>query len=194
MALTRIARAACIAAALAVACAPPVAPGTGAEAPPLVAVDEGGTVVDVRAAARAANATVIELFSAHCPSQRVHDRRLGELYEQYAPRGVRFFAVDAEAGASPERARREAIARGYRFPLLADPDGAIARALGAAASTHTVVLDRDARIRYAGAIDSDRMHLTADARFYLRDAIDDVLAGRAPRVSETKPLGCALTR
>lgn len=170
----------------------PIAPGTAA--PELRALDANGAEVDVRAASRDAKATVIEMFSAHCPCQTVHDARLEELYDEYAPKGVRFFAIDAEAGASPERAKTEAARRGYRFPLLADPSGETARALGATAATHTVVLDGEGRVRYSGGIDSDRVNLTKGATFYVRDALDDLLAGREPRVREGRTLGCALER
>jgi peroxiredoxin len=166
----------------------------GAEAPPVTALDAKGTEVDIRAAAHDANVTVVEFFSAHCPCQRAHDERLNGLYDEYATKGVRVIAVDSEAGASPARANSESSARGYRFPLLADPTGAAARELGATAATYTVVLDRDGRVRYAGGIDSDRVHLTADAKHYVRDAVDDLLAGRSPRVTEGRTLGCALER
>ena len=170
----------------------PVTPGS--PVPELRAIDTHGAEIDVRAAARDANVTVIEMFSAHCPCQRVHDKRLEAMFEEYEAKGVRFFAIDAERGASPERAKAEAAARGYRFPLLADPSGGTARALGAEAATHTVVLDREGRIRYSGGIDSDRVNLTDDARLYVHDAVEDLLAGREPRVTVGRTLGCALER
>jgi peroxiredoxin len=175
-----------------VACRP--ARGPVDTMPALSVVDDKGNSFDLGAATKEAPITVIEFFSAHCPCQRIHDARLRELFDAYAPRGVRFLAVDAEAGASPERVRSEASERRYAFPILADAKGAAADALGAQYATYTVVVDRDGRVRYAGGIDSDRIYLTPGATPYLKDALDDLLAGRPPRLAHGKALGCALER
>ncbi|HEY8074072.1 MAG TPA: redoxin family protein [Labilithrix sp.] len=171
---------------------PAVAPGE--PVPGVIVADAAGQPVDLRATASRAPFTVVEFFSAHCPCQQVHDARLRALYTDFAPRGVGFYAIDAEREASAERAKRESADRHYPYPLLVDPRGASADALGAEFATYTVILDRDGRVRYAGGIDSDRTHLTGDAHAYLRDALDDLLAGREPRVARGKALGCALAR
>jgi hypothetical protein len=57
-----------------------------------------------------------------------------------------------------------------------------------------VVLDGEGRVRYRGGIDSDRTHLHEDATPFLRLALDDLLAGRPPRVAEGKTLGCSLQK
>jgi peroxiredoxin len=146
------------------------------------------------AAAHAAPATVIFFFSAGCPVQRAHDTRLRELYARFAPRGVVFFGVDSETGASPARATAEARARSYPFALLADGGGKVADALGAEYATYAVIVDRTGTVRYRGAIDTDRTHLTADTRPWLADALERVLAGAAPDPARTEALGCVLRR
>ena len=86
----------------------------------------------------------------------------------------------------------EAARRGYPFPVLHDPGARLAWALGAEYATYAVVLDPEGRIRYHGGVDSDKGHLHDDAVPYVRNALDDLLAGRAPRVAEAKTLGCSL--
>ena len=179
---------------LSAACASRPALAPGDTPAPIVVSDAQGRPFDLHEAASRAPFTVVEFFSAHCPCQAVHDERLLALYNDFAPRGVQFVAIDAESDASAERARHVAETRRYPFPVLVDPRGASADALGAEFATYPVILDRDGRVRYAGGIDSDRTHLTDDARAYLRDALDDLLAGRAPRVARGKALGCALAR
>jgi peroxiredoxin len=139
-----------------------------------------------------AELTVVEFFSRHCPCQAKHDERMRGLATSYAERNVRFLAVDSEAGASASRARDEAERRGYPFPILVDASGSVARRAGATYATYTLVADRTGRILYAGGIDSDKNHLTDDATWFLRDALDDALAGRAIRRPVGKTLGCAL--
>jgi hypothetical protein len=138
--------------------------------------------------------TVVVFFSSHCPCQRAHDERLRALAAKYAPAGVRFVLVDAETDATRQRDESEAKARSYPFPILADPSGSLADSLGAEYATYTVVLDAKQRVRYQGGIDSDKQYMTEDARFFLRDALDDLLAGRNPTVPVGKTLGCVLRR
>ena len=45
-----------------------------------------------------------------------------------------------------------------------------------------------------GGFDSDKTELTPDAHFFVRDALDDLLAGRPVRAAEGKTLGCTLRR
>ena len=146
------------------------------------------------AEASASALTVYVFFSAHCRCLAVHEPRLLALQKTYAPRGVRFFAVDSEVGASVDRDRTEALARRYPFPILIDRGAALADVLGAEYATFAVVVDRSGIIRYYGGIDSDRSHLREGARGFLRDALDDLLAGRVPRVSHGEALGCALEK
>ena len=138
--------------------------------------------------------TVVTFFSQHCPCQAAHDERLRTLAITYAPKGVQFVAIDAEAGASAARDDEERTRRNYPFPLWSDPKGESADALGAVYATYSVVLDREGSVRYAGGIDSDRTHLTDDSETYLKDALDDTLGGKPVRVTRGKVLGCALSR
>ncbi len=140
-----------------------------------------------------AKLTVIEFFSHHCPCQEAHDPRLRELAANYGPRGVAFYAVDSESGATIERDQKESTTRGYPFPLLIDTGGKLARAIGATYATYTVVLDAEGHLVYGGGIDSDKSHLTDGALPYLKNALDDALGGGKVRAPRTEAFGCSLT-
>ena len=86
-----------------------------------------------------------------------------------------------------ERARED----GYTFPYLADEGQRVARAYGAACTFHVFVLDRDGRLRYQGRFDDSRIPERVTSHD-LRNALEDVLAGRDVRVSQTRPFGCSL--
>jgi peroxiredoxin len=144
--------------------------------------------------AQGAPFTVVTFFSADCPCQRAHDARLREMARVYGARGVAFVGVDAEATATAARDAAEAQGRGYPYRILTDPRGEVADALGAEYATYCVVLDASLRVRYRGAVDSDKTHLTEDTQPYLHDALDRLLAGREPERAVTEALGCALRR
>jgi hypothetical protein len=138
--------------------------------------------------------TVLVFFSPGCHCLAAHDARLVELYTRYRPRGLELLMIDSETTGSAERDAREAERRGYPFRIVRDPGARLADALGAEYASYAVLLDARGRVRYHGGIDSDTTRLHDDARLYLRDAIDDVLDGRAPRVAEGEALGCALQK
>lgn len=181
-----------IAIAIAVAVAACGAPARSARFPEAALVDADGTTRDLRSLISQSPFTVITFFSDRCPCQSAHDARLVALHAKYSSRGVQFLVVDSEADASPERDANEARRRGYPFSIFVDARGVFARAIGAEYATYTVIVDARGAVRYAGGIDSDRTHLTARATPYVADALDDLLAGAAPRTREGKVLGCAL--
>jgi hypothetical protein len=162
--------------------------------PALTLSGTDGRLHDLASDVSTAKLTVYVFFSAHCRCLVVHEPRIVALENAYGPRGVQFFAVDSEATASLGGDRAEALARAYPFPILVDHGAIAADEMGAEYATYTVVFDRSGRVRYAGGIDSDRVHLTAGARPFLRDALDDLLADQSPRMAHVEALGCALQR
>ncbi len=159
---------------------------------PLVAA--GGSTRDVRQVVAEAPLTVVIFFSRSCHCLDQHEARIRALYDEYHPRGVQVVMVDPEVRATPEGDAAEAARRGYPFPILIDPGAKLADALGAEYATYSVIVDAQGHVRYRGGFDSDKTHLRASATPYVRDALDDLLAGRSPRVAEAKTLGCALEK
>jgi peroxiredoxin len=171
-------------------CAAPVAPP--ARVPAVALVEGDGAAVDAGALAARTPLTLLIFFSRHCSCFTQHEPRLRALDAAYRPRGVQIVAVDSEVGASPAEDTEEATRRGLPFPILVDPGAKLASALGARYATYSVVVDREGRVVYAGGLDSDKTHLHDDAAMYVREALDDLLAGRPPRTASAKALGCAL--
>jgi len=138
--------------------------------------------------------TVVVFISAECPCLHAHLGRLRELANTFGPRGVQFLAVDSEVGASPARAKETQADLELPFPVLVDPGARLAEAFGAEYATFTVIVDRALNVRYRGGIDSDKRKMHDGATPYVREALDDLLAGRPPRRTEGKALGCVLRK
>jgi peroxiredoxin len=170
-------------------CARPGVVGTRTTPRPLPGTDGAMHPLELGEGARV---TVLFFFADHCPTQAAHDARLRALFALYHPRGVEFFAIDAENQATLDHDATEAAKRAYPFPILLDAGGRLARTLGAEYATETFVVDARGVVRYHGGIDSDRRVLHADATPFLRDALDDLLDDRTLRRPEGKTLGCAL--
>ncbi len=173
-------------------CAAPAAPSRFPSAYALSLAGSDGRVHDVTAELAHARFTIFVFYSEDCPCMRVHEGRLAELRQRYGASGVRVVLVDSETTAEAARDAAEARKRGYPFPLLTDSDARLARLFGARFATHAIVVDAAGAVRYSGGIDSDKNVLHADAKPYLREALDALLAGRMPPVPDREPLGCAL--
>ena|SRR2546421_10426731 len=139
---------------------------------------------------------VVIFNSNRCPTAKAFEERMNAIQRDYAERGVRLVAINStdehlyaeeSLPAMVERAREG----GYTFPYLKDADQRAARSFGAECTLHAFVLDRERRVRYRGRIEDSRNAERATTHD-LRDALDDLLAGREVRVPETQAYGCAL--
>jgi peroxiredoxin len=144
-----------------------------------------------------APATVVVFTCNHCPYALAWHERIVEVARDYAGRGVRTLAInpnDAERYPrdSPE-AMRERVRRGDfdGVPYLHDESQGVARAYDAKTTPDVFVLDPDGALRYRGAPDADYEDPSQNAA-WLREALDAVLAGRAPATAETEPVGCSI--
>ena len=143
-----------------------------------------------------AEALVLVQSCNHCPYVQAWEDRMSAIQRDYEGRGVRLVAVssnDAEAYPedSFEEMRARAERRGFTFDYLYDEEQGVARALGATRTPEVFLYDRDRRLRYHGAIDDSRDD-RAVTRHYLRNALEAVLEGREPPVTETPPVGCTV--
>ena len=166
----------------------------GDPAPPLDLPDTEGRLQSL--AAQEAAATVVVWTCNHCPYALGWHDRLVEVARDYAPREVRFLAVnsnDAERypADSLDAMRERVQAEDWPFPYLHDESQEAASAWGAQVTPHVYVVDRSGAIRYEGAPDADHMDPGQNAS-WLREALDAVLAGEQPARAATEPVGCSI--
>jgi len=143
-----------------------------------------------------AKAYVIVFTTTACPLAQRYLPRLQELSSQYSSKGVQFLSLNVGAEDSIKEVAYQAIEQRIDFPFAKDFQGQCARAVGATRTPEVVVLDGARKLRYRGRIDNQYrlggVRPTAD-RQDLKEAIDDVLASRKVRVSETAVDGCVIT-
>mgnify|MGYP005815643663 FL=1 len=82
----------------------------------------------------------------------------------------------------------------YEFPYALDKDHKIADAFGATRTPHIYLFDADMKLVYVGAIDDNARDANAVESFYLKDAIEQMVAGEKITQSKTKSLGCTIKR
>ncbi len=82
----------------------------------------------------------------------------------------------------------------YEFPYALDKGHKIADAFGATRTPHIYLFDADMKLVYVGAIDDNARDANAVESFYLKDAIEQMVAGEKITQSKTKSLGCTIKR
>ncbi|MCG3172901.1 MAG: Thiol-disulfide oxidoreductase ResA [Myxococcota bacterium] len=168
----------------------------GAEAPPfdLPGVDGARYSLDSFAGAP----VLVVIFSCnHCPYVKAYEERMVQIQADYQDKGVRLIAINANDDSrypedSFDNMKRRAKERGFNFPYVHDASQETAHAYGARFTPEVFVFDRKRKLVYHGRIDDSTYEPGSVKSPDLRNALDAVLAGHAPGVRQTTPVGCTI--
>lgn len=137
---------------------------------------------------------VLVAWNSRGPSSAAYVKRLKTLAKRYAPKpgqkpqvviyGLASNHFETAAGLKEAKKRTK-----LPFPLLLDAGGAIAKRVKTFSTPTALVVDGKGVLRYRGAIDDDPQGKKARRKQFLRDAVEAVLAGRAPSPNKTKVTG-----
>jgi peroxiredoxin len=140
---------------------------------------------------------LVVIFSCnHCPYAVAYEDRILAVTRDYSGKGVQFVVINSNDDKSyPEDSYPEMIKRakekGFNFPYVRDADQTVAEAYGAVCTPHVFAFDKDRRLRYRGRID-DSKDPSGVKSPDLRNALDDMVAGKSPKVADTRPFGCSI--
>jgi peroxiredoxin len=137
--------------------------------------------------------TVIVFVSTVCPMVRAYNDRIIALASDFQAQGINVVGIYANAGESSDEIKNHYSAVHYNFTVLVDHDRKVADLLGAERTPETFLLDANNQIVYRGRIDNSAS-LPMVKTSELRDAINDVMAGRAVAKPETTAVGCSIKR
>ena len=155
----------------------------------------------------ASSPVLVVLFTCnHCPTAQYYEDRIQAIVNDYGDKGVALVAISpndpksvrldelgyTDLSDSFEEMKIRAQHKKYTYPYLYDGDTQQAsKAYGPVATPHAFVFDKDRKLRYVGRIDDSERPQLAKTRD-LRDAIDAILAGREPHVTQTRVFGCSV--
>lgn len=147
------------------------------------------------AVSRGQTPVVYVFLSTECPISQQYARRLSALHRQYATE-VRIVALFPLKTDSPRLIRQFRNDYGLTIEGKPDLNAAMARQLRAHVTPEVVVLDSSGHTRYRGAIDDWYValgkHRSAATQYYLRDALDALLAGKDTPIRQTQAVGCLI--
>ncbi len=135
---------------------------------------------------------VVNFWSAECPWSERADQELLSRLRAWGE-AVALLPVASNANEPPRLLREVSRARGLP-PVLHDSDQSVADLYGATITPQLFVVDRLGVLRYQGAFDDRTFRRREPTRAYLFEAVEAVLAGRAPEPAQTDPYGCVLVR
>ena len=172
----------------------------GQPAPDFTGTDINGKTVKL--ADYQGEIVVIESYNSVCPfcQNQYKTGAMQALQRELAAKGVVWLLVDSAnphnfSHRTPAQARAEMAAKKMEVTAwLDDSSGAIGHLYGMKTTPHMFVIDKSGKLVYDGAIDDhpDPFHDPTKARNYVREAVDDLLAGQPIEVAQTKPYGCAV--
>lgn len=177
--------------------ADPAPPAPGAKVPGFSARDVSGQRRSL-ADYKSKKAIVIVFIGTECPISNLQVVTLAEMHQKYSPKGVQFLAVNSNDHDTFDEVVQHAKERKIPFPVLKDDSQTAADALGARRTPEAFLLDSDLVIRYHGRVDDQYGYTyrrAAPTKTELKDAIEEVLAGKPVTVPETKKFdGCIIGR
>src|SRR5712692_65546 len=140
---------------------------------------------------------LVVVFSCnHCPYVKAYEDRMVAIQRDYSSKGVQLVAINSNDDKSyledsyPEMVKRAREKR-FNFPYMRDEKQTVVEEYGAICTPHVFVFDKGRILRYRGRIDDSRDPSRVTSHD-LRNALDDLLSGRAIRVPDTKPFGCSI--
>ena len=114
----------------------------------------------------------------------------------YAPKGVRFVAINPNVLTHPEDSleltRKRAAEKGFPFPYLRDDAQETTRAYDAMCTPDVYVFDGSRKLVCQTRIDDSWRDASTVTRQDLRLVLGAVLAGVAPPFDPVMPMGCSI--
>jgi peroxiredoxin len=140
--------------------------------------------------------TLVVFFTCnHCPYVRGSDEMTARTVKRFASKGVRFVGINSNSEATnpdDDFAHMESrmAERGFPWIYLRDKSQKAALAYGALRTPHFFVFDSARKLAYTGRGVDDPKDIAKMTVNDLANALEDVVAGRTPRLAVTNPIGC----
>jgi len=153
-----------------------------------------------------AKVLVLVFTCAHCPTAQAYQERIKKLVTDYSAKGVTLVAINpnhadsvrldelaySDVSDSFDEMKERAKQEHFNFVWLDDgPKQEISHKYGPIATPHVFIFDKDRKLRFEGRIDDSERESTA-TKHETRDALDALLAGKAPAVTTTNVFGCSV--
>ena len=141
---------------------------------------------------------LIVIFSCnHCPYVQAYEDRIKQIRKDYQNKGVEVIAINSNEDKgypedSFENMKKRAADKKFNFLYLRDEDQSVARAYDATHTPEIFLFNGDRKLAFHGKIDDNWQEPDKAKNHYLKDALDELLAGKEISVPETFTIGCTI--
>lgn len=165
----------------------------GTDAPEFTLTDHAGNEVSL--SDFDGTVRVLEWMNPDCPFVQRHYTAgtMTTLATEYADKNVVWLAINTTHYFTQAKNAEFAKEHKLPYPVLNDSDGTVGKQYGAATTPQMVIIDTNGTVVYNGAIDDDpRGRNEGEATNYVRNALNQLLAGESIEPASTKPYGCSV--
>lgn len=134
---------------------------------------------------------VVVFLSAKCPCSNSHNVELIDLAKTYSD--FNFVVIHSNTDESIETSKTYFEKATFPFPVIEDEKTKIADSLQAFKTPHAYIFSSQGEELYQGGVSDSSDFKRADKK-YLRNALSDLQAGNAVKLSKTRVLGCVISR
>jgi peroxiredoxin len=137
---------------------------------------------------------VIEGYNLDCPyvANHYNSGAMQDVQETATGQGVIWLVVNSSYPDAAKAKKEVASKKIKATAVIHDPKGVLAKPYGLKTTPHMIVIDKQGKVAYNGAID-DKADTEGDprkARNYVKAAIAKLSANETVTVAKTKPYGC----
>jgi peroxiredoxin len=136
---------------------------------------------------------VIIFIATKCPVSNAYNDRMEKLAQDYKAKGINVIGINSNNTEPAAEVKSHASDKGLTFPILKDDGNKIADRLGATRTPEAYVLDASMKLVYHGRIDNSQKTEGISSND-LRDALDELLAGKAITKTGGAAFGCTIKR
>jgi peroxiredoxin len=140
-----------------------------------------------------AKGTVILFIATKCPVSNNYNERMEKLAQDYKAKGINVIGINSNYTEPAAEIKAHAAERGLTFPILKDEGNKIADRWGATRTPEAYVLDANMKLVYHGRIDNSQK-IEGITSNDLRDALDELVAGKAITKTGGAAFGCTIKR
>lgn len=139
------------------------------------------------------NGTVIIFIATKCPVSNAYNDRMEKVFEDYKAKGFNVVGINSNNTEPSAEVKSHAAEKGLKFTILKDDGNKIADRLGATRTPEAYVLDNKGKLAYHGRID-DAQKVESVTSNDLRNALDEIGAGKAVTKTGGAAFGCSIKR
>lgn len=134
---------------------------------------------------------VVIFLSSTCPCSNSHINHLKELQTQFPQ--FYFLGVHSNKDEALDNVIAYFKTASLNFPIIQDQNNKLLDSFKALRTPHAFVMNKEGAILFKGGVSDSSLSEKATT-FYLKDALTDLSNGHKVKVSQSRVLGCEITR